>query len=414
MSNTSISMEDSNGRTLANLLSLFTKDEVFNFYLHGQPQFDRAHFYRLSDREALHFRKKGTIPEVTEERCPGSSNPGHGKRTNFRLLAREHIWSRNAIRRAVVNLAKSIHPRAVLLLVADSAFLIRLAIAVSRELRIPLIAYNAEDYYFKDYDYVTPKASMGFFHKRFKKRFARAFESLQEMASGEVFFTEDLMKLYQTAFPTVRGEVVYNSASVEPVKARDMREKSKTLLYAGGLGAGRFGELRKIGRLIREIDPEAKLVVYSGSIDESLLAKAKECPDFEFRGKVSYDEINRVSKEALVILHVDGTDPLWAKYATHALSTKIADSLGSGIPLFVRTNPNSALANYLEQYQCAYCATTDEQAKTMLTEILRYGPRQDYVTNALLCCETNHNLSLNAKKARDFIVQVIANDEATR
>lgn len=58
MSNTSISMEDSNGRTLANLLSLFTKDEVFNFYLHGQPQFDRAHFYRLSDREALHFRKK--------------------------------------------------------------------------------------------------------------------------------------------------------------------------------------------------------------------------------------------------------------------------------------------------------------------------------------------------------------------
>ncbi len=409
ISNNCLSRHNSNGRTLLNLLGGFLPEQIFQFYVANEVPSERtaAKFLRITDRDVIRsypsFSKRVSLWEDRPKTVPAEASHGvggYGKKTALKSLVRDLLWNTSGwVTRKLLAFARENGASVILLQAGDNVFLHRLARRVAKRSRLPLVIYNTEDYYFKDYDYMKRTMGAGLIYRAYHRAFCREFRKLIRASSTEVYNCGGLTELYNTALGR-EGKTVYGSTDFQP--AESIAEDG-LISYTGNLGCGRHEVLMRVAKALQELSPDLCLDVY-GPADERIAADITACRGLRYHGFVSYGEVCRVIRDSRLLVHVESFDEYYRRDTRFAFSTKLADYGASHIPTFIAAPATSETYAYMVENEAAFVAASADKIKDTLAEALFDGAeRERKRQRALALSKANHSVEVNGKLFKEIL-----------
>ena len=420
VSNNCLAKQNSNGRTLLNLLGGFEGRELYQFYVANEVPREAtcAKFLRITDRDVIRsytsFKGRRSLWEgdLPEEDMPiSAAGAGYGRKTALKSFVRDILWNASAwVKRALLRFVRDNEIDLVLLQAGDNVFLHRLARRVAKACRIPLLIYNTEDYYFKDYDYMKKTMGAGFAYRLYHRFFCREFKRLIGASSREVYNCRGLEELYNTTFGRA-GATVYSSTDFTPVE--HIREDG-LVSYAGNLGCGRHRVLMRIGELLQALSPDLYLDVY-GPAGEQVIEDFKKCEGIRYHGFVSYSEVCRVIEGSRLLVHVESFDEYYRRDTRFAFSTKLADYGASNIPVLLCAPASCEAYSYIARNETAFVAADEAEMANALLRALYDGEERERVRGrALALSQENNDYKKNGKRFKEIIEEVLHDRDKTR
>lgn len=401
IANACFSDQTSNGRTLKGLFGGAEPEQLAQFFVYGDPDFNICRrYYQVSDREALaSLNPFGTYggpvgagggfgaAEAGTDRPLGEADSGAGRKkgdgrevggtetapmgvahkTPMKMLAREAVWLLGRWKgHRLREWIEGFRPERLCLFLANNTFLIRLAVEIGQRYRIPLLVYSTEGYCFMDYNYFTNRPSV-----LYKLYYGWLYGSYRRSARfvSEGFFNCTLLRdRYAEAFG-YPCRCVMNGSEIDFVDRRTP-EGTPVVSYLGNLGLGRHRALMEIARALQETDPKLYLDIYGAAPDEEARGELEACPGVRFHGFVSYGEVVRIIHESSLLVHAEWNDERVNRDLKYAFSTKIADSLCSGTPLLIYANEGLAETVFLKENGCAFVVHERDRLKAALEQAL--------------------------------------------
>lgn len=421
ISNNCFSKSDSNGRTLGNFVSLWPRDSIAQFCIHDQDKdWDVcANFYAISDMQAVKSLLPGKKIDgrrtFSEEIFKNNSVGGQRtvSRTPASMLLRDAVWAsmrwKNEMFNAWVNDFK---PEAVILQAGDLPVFYDIAVRIAKERKIPLVLYNSEEYYFKDYCYFGEDASFEWLYPIFHKRLKKSVRNALNYAAGSIYISDYLKKLYDNEFG--KRSITLMTSATEDVESDTTtdEEKPQAIIYGGNLGIGRHKVLIDIGNALQEIDLKLKIDVYGKCDDPEIVRELNDCNGINYAGMIPYGELRKRTKAARLLIHVESMKPYYVRDIKYGFSTKIADSLASGVPLFVYASSELTSVQYLSENKCAIIASDEKQLVDKLKcALFDEQARSLCITNARQIATMNHSQEKNKKKFYAFVVESITEEK---
>ena len=415
VSNDCLSKSSSNGRTLRNFLTGWPREALAQFYLQsGEPEFETcANYYRVTDGQALRaFLGKGhgggVVTEEPNSKPMETAAATGGKgigRTALTMLVRELVWnSRRWMTEDFRRWTAKFAPQVILLQAGDCGFMLRLAEDLSRQFNAPLVIFNSEGYYFKDFDYFRASGPAHWAYPLFRRQFCRTFRQTMARAKHCVYSCEPLEKAYEREF-TTPSETIYTATEMVRREAKPESSGFRAS-YLGNLGLRRHEVLVEIATALQELSPELYLDVYGRIPDETARRALENCAGIRCRGFVSYDEVTRVMAESDLLVHGESFDPFYREDLKFAFSTKIADSLASGTCFLLYAPENLACTEYLWENRAAWVVSDPKALKpTLRTLVEQPEERSRYLGAAAALVERNHSAGPNADRFRRILQQ---------
>ncbi|MBQ4516638.1 MAG: hypothetical protein II978_07600 [Clostridia bacterium] len=173
------------------------------------------------------------------------------------------------------------------------------------------------------------------------------------------------------------------------------------MLYTGKLIIGRFDTVKLIGEALDEInknDVKIELDVYTTTVlDEKM--KSELSPYVHILGAIPQTEVEKVQKEADVLLFAEAIAGKKSKAARLSFSTKLTDYFRSGKCILAVGNEETAPMEYLKEEDAAIIASDKEgliNALLQMTENLQLV--SDYGEKAYECGKKNHDKEMIQKR----------------
>lgn len=397
VANEPLSNASANGRTLRNFLLNVPKEHIAQFYIHGTPDAVAcSNYFQVSDRDALDAflfkkRKRSCDQDVSSV---ASGEQKKIKRNCKTMVLRDIVWK--SYRWWSIdfdNFVENFSPDLVLFQAGDAPFMYFIALKISQKHEIPLVMYNSEEYVLKEKLY-NSAVKNSIWHKWLQHRLKKAYNSIMKRTSFCIYNTEYLEQAYQKEFPHQGKSCVLHTVSELGCIEDKSGGKSFSLLYCGNLGVGRVEPLDELAKVLFKIDSSAILNVYGTFSDEE--SKDRLClnSNVHYGGVVSYDEIPMLMSEASMLIHCENADRI--NNLRGAFSTKIADSLASGMPFLVYASKEYPFVQYLEKYDCAHIATNAKELEDVLRKcIIDPNYRKLYTKKAHEVAQCNHSVMRN-------------------
>lgn len=400
VSNNCLSQHDSNGRTLLNMLSGFKRENLYQIYTSGEFTDDKfcAASYRVTNRDVVNayrgIEPRNEQPELIESSTAKANDNLASQKNAATMILRDIAWDWNLkLQKYILRWAESIKPDAVVLQLGDSTHLIHIAINIVKHLNVPLITYNTEDYYFKDYDFMKRSMKPGLIYKLFHKRFCRIFRDMMKLNPTCIYNCDGLRERYDTEFGT-KSEVVFCSTDIRPV---DKVDKEGLILYAGNLGVGRHIPLIEIGK---ELAKNGMCIDVYGNATDEVRNALGVADGVRFHGFVSYEENCHNIERSRLLIHVEGFDEYYSHDTRYAFSTKIADYCASGIPVLMYAPEWCESTQYAIKHDLAFVVCgKDSLIKALQEALYNNEKRTEKIISAQRTAAENHQMEKNMKKA---------------
>lgn len=409
ISNNALNKANSNGRTLMNLFCSEDSESLAQFFLQGEPDFEACkNYFSASDsavlKAVLKRRSAGRAVEKSEPQSQAMPESGKVKKkmpkNPLTMLIRNFFWSRKCWRKNFYNWVDGFKPECVLFQAGDAPFLYNISLEIARKYGVPLVIYNSEDYYFKDYNYFRDSGITGAFYPTFRSILKKAVKKALDYAAISVYISEDLKDTYDKEFGK-NSVAIYTATEVEPAFAEN---KKPVFSYLGNLGVNRHIGLVKIAKALNKINPDYKLDVYGKISDDNIKQAFDACDALNYCGLVGYERVKEVIAESLLVFHTESTDPFYCRDIRHGFSTKIADSLASGTCFVIFAPEMLSCTRYIRQNECGCVITDEAELEAALKEIIGNRElREHYISNALKIVEKNHNLIKNRALMAELI-----------
>ncbi|SCZ81232.1 glycosyltransferase [Pseudobutyrivibrio xylanivorans] len=405
VSNNALELSDSNGRTLGKLVQGVDNSEKIQFCLRGnaisQELIDEC--YQISDKDVVKGITKRDI-KATKLSCfceyKNENNISKGrafKRNALTMIIRELVWQMGMHKLEFLNIAEHFKPDIILYMLGDNAFMPYLVMRLADKTKAKIVVFTTEDYYFKNWDYMKQCERKSLIYRLFHLEYRKSIRKIFKKCSTIVTHTPYLADEYKNEFG-VNSSCIMTSASENDITDVDPNGE---IIYAGNLGLNRHLGLIQISEVLSNYDE--KLVIY-GNGEENIISQLKKHKNIEYRGMIGYKELQYKIKGAKLVVHTESFDPFFVKDSRAAFSTKIADSLSSGVPFLVYVPESINLADYLKKYKCAYVCTSVEDLDKIVKEALYdENSRKNIVDNAAKCVSLNHNEGKNARKMRQIL-----------
>lgn len=408
VSNERISKSSSNGRTLLNLLFGYESSSIAQFYIYGKKDESVVtSSFQVSDKDALnaflHVKNQSVSNE--NEHKPTRKKISHSCKN---MVIRNFIWMKyqwwDSRFEKFIN---DFSPDLVLFQAGDSPFMYSIAYRISKRWNIPLVMYNSESYVLKRRIYSSANI-YSIWHFALMRSLRYWYKKVMEICSFCIYSMEELEKAYQKAYPHPgRSKTLYISSSIESGQTIVANTPEVfTVAYCGNLGVGRSDCLLEFAQTLYKVDKTAKLVICGKFPSFDLQQRICEIPIVEYRGFVSYEEVQKIIKLSSAVLHCEKDDRLIdLKYA---FSTKIADSLACGKPFIVFASHDYPFVKYLEKHNAAHIAgNKNELEETLYNCINDREFLHNTVNNALNLARQNHNIQKNAEIFRQIINNMV-------
>lgn len=418
ISHNPVCTQNNMGKTFLTLFSQFEKQELCQLYIYpAYPDVDTCSaYYRMTDKEALksfflHQKIGSQVPEdkihLEQGRFERASDEGlYRNRKNksaVRRLLRDTMWLFANWRHERLDawLAQQA-PTCIFVAPGAGKFLHNFALHISGKLQIPIVTYVCDEYYF-----VAEAA--GPLDRYRLRRLQEKVRQLMDKTSHLVVISQELEQAYSSHFG-VPATVLMTGAATEPAAPR-LEKAPTSISYFGNIRCNRFLSLGQIGKCLDELNRERgthyTLNIYSAEKDAQILDSLRQYESIQLRGFVSGDAFEEAMAQSQLLLHTEAFDETSMDFVKHSVSTKIADSLASGIPLLAYGPGGIASMAHLLHHGCAITATAEDQLKAMLERAFDDAEaRAEVVANALETAKTCHDSAKNSRTLRTLLRQI--------
>lgn len=421
ISHNSFSTCNSMGKTLCTLFSSFKKDEISQLYIYPTiPDIDFCNsYYRITDKNALNFFKSFKV-KGKEIRLDSNSKYSYNLFENakdesfyrnkknhsaFRILARDLLWKttpwfNKSLKKWLLK-EKITH---IFVAPGGYKFIYDIALKCSRFLNVPIVTYVCDEYFF-----TTPPK--GFVNKIKDILLKSKIKQLMKKTSLIVAISEELKNLYGPYFDKAT-KVIMTGSSFPIASVPSQRESIKELIYMGNIRCNRYISLCEIGDALDEINCENgknySLNIFTDEKSEIILKELSKRKSIKLKGFVSGDQFKQAFYSAQCLLHVEAFDEKSIDYVKNSISTKIADSLGSGILLAAYGPSQIASMGHLIRNNCAMYADNKKDLKNMLLKIFSTteNERSVIINNAIATANKYHNTNVNGMELRNAIANI--------
>lgn len=420
LSHNPITTYDAMGKTMASLFAEFNKKELCQLYIYPTiPDIDFCDsYYRVTDKDVLnsYFKfsvngkeiKKSEIDKSTHSMFENPEDEAKYRnrknKTALRMLLRDMMWSFSSwYNKDLKEWLKIQAPTCIFVAPGTAKFLYDMALKISKNFKIPIVTYICDEYYFvKPPKGLLKKIRVGSLQKK--------IAGLMKKTSHIITICESLSELYSKEF-NVPTTVIMTGTNYSVAKNVRVTENPQSLTYMGNIRCNRFNSLAEIGRELKKINDEKgtdfSLNIYTAEKDETILSTFDGIDTINLCGYVGGEEFDRVFHSADILLHTEAFDENSIDLVKNSVSTKIADSLASGICMFAYGPENVASMQHLIKNKCAVVATSRESLKSMLEALFfDENARIKATQNALKAAEVFHNSQINSKKLYEIMEKV--------
>ena len=323
-----------NGRTLSSIFSSFRKVELCQLYFTpvGELDYDRCDsYYQITDKDAIvsiFKRKKCGSPVYQNVELVAKDGSVKKRNQNcVTLMIRSIIWSLSSWKNGGLSTWLSEQkPNLIFYVGGNSIFSHRIAVELSKELKVALVSYFTDDYVIN-----PPTNVYSYWLKRYYKR--TICQSKMLFAIGEQM-AQDYSAFYNRTFYPVM-----NVVDIQPIETVRHKLSSRIhICYFGGLHLGRAEEIIRFANFLRDnlgfaIYQKIELKVFSFDTISTNMKRLFEKLDIEMKSGISGDNLKTEMLNADIFLHVESILPKYHYLTKLSVSTKIPEYMSFARPI---------------------------------------------------------------------------------
>lgn len=403
------------GKTLLSLFSRFDREELCQLYIYpAMPDVDRCcAYYRITDKDVLRAfpgRRPGKEIRLSPEREAAGlyEDPGdealYRNRKNksaLRRLLRDAMWSLS--RWYSPDLKAWLdreQPDRIFVAPGVARFLYDFALQISRDRDIPIVTYLCDEYYFVK----QPEQWLDRWRLQLLK------QKIRQMMTASVHLvaiTEELRQAYSQEFG-IRATALMTGSSFAAASQPRVVENPREIRYFGNIRCNRFHSLAQVGRALDRYNQahgtNCRLRIFTAEKDPQILSHFSGIESCEICGFLTGDAFRKAFTEAELLLHTEAFDEDSIAFVQHSLSTKIPDSLASGVPLLAYGPEEIASMQHLIRNGCALTATAEDQLYDMLCRAFQEEKEScQMVSRALETARREHDEALVSDRLRRIL-----------
>lgn len=401
------------GKSMSALFSQFRRDELCQLYIYPSiPNVNMcSSYYRITDKEVLHNWLKsvsGKEIEWKEDACQLFENSkdeeiyrNRKNKSPFRMLLRDFLWKTSRwFSKVLRNWIEKENPTCIFVAPGQAKFLYDIALKISKEYHLPIIAYICDDYYFVE----SPKTLIG---KLQYKLLKSKINKTMKATSYVIAVCEEIRNEFSEKF-MIPARVIMTGSSYPIAKEICVKQNPMSITYMGNIRCNRFTSLADVGRILDEINTnrttEYKLNIYTFEKNNEILETFDGIKSICLCGSVTGRDFDKVFHSSDLLLHVEAFDSQSIDRVKHSVSTKIADSLGSGIPLIAYGPEKVSSMLHLKRNQCALLAEDKISLKKVLIDAFdNYDMKCEIAQNALLTAKRYHDSNVSGKEFYELV-----------
>lgn len=377
ISHNPVSDQSNMGKTFLSLFSGFLPSQLCQLYIY--PTIPNAPVcgssYRVTDKDALRSRlhrgpvggpihpsRIGTVAGQFEH--PGDATLYRNRRNKspLRQLMRDAMWRLSRwdtpqLRQWLQEQA----PDCIFVAPGGAKFLYDIALRIGEERQIPIVTYLCDEHYFVK----TPKSLLG---KLRLKLLRGKMEQLLARSAALTVISQELKELYAAFGLPV--QILMTGSAFLPAQFPAAAAAPTQICYFGNIRCGRYRSLAILADVLdglnREMNRDWKLRIYTAEQDPDILASLGQYQSLQLCPFVSGDDFRRALLDAQLLLHVEDFDSESIHLVRNSVSTKIADSLASGVPLVAFGPAGIASVEHLRRNQCALIADDPAKLRSVL------------------------------------------------
>lgn len=294
------------------------------------------------------------------------------------------------------------NPDIIFTVLADSSFLNRLILYVTKVANKKLVLYAWDNNYSLKQFMLSPLRWVNHFINR------RIMRKVAEKA--DLFYViSDVQKTdYEKAFKK-ECKVLTKSADFSgdaPVK--DEYNKPLQLVYTGNIGLNRWRSLGEIANVLEKINKDgvkAQLRIYTGNALTEKINKALNVGESSFvMGSVSQAEVLEIQKNADMLVHIEAKDLKNRLLVRQSFSTKIVDYLKSARPILAYGPKEVASINHLIKNDCSLVASSEQELYEKLAECINNNNKLTEIAIKGYECGKKHH---NKEKINNMLIKDI-------
>lgn len=189
-----------------------------------------------------------------------------------------------------------------------------------------------------------------------------------------------------------------NQLDIQPFdRGNNHKDKDDLIkfVYTGNIIDGRWGTLVKLAKAINQINStgiKASLTIYStNKLSKSMQSKMTFNDNIKFMGRISVDMVDKVQKEADVLVHVESFKIKSKLQTRYSFSTKIVDYFRNSKCILAIGWEGSNSIEYLKKNNAAIVITDTNDIKEIVNQMI-LSPEiiEEYSENARICGLKNH------------------------
>ena len=386
------------GKTLVSYFKDFDADDIAQFYIQSEvPTLNICkNYYRVTDKDVLKSLfgcktgcvlheediETGKVNVKTYTDVEAKLHRRAGKRTPMTYLLRNALWKfGHWNNKKLKQWVDEFDPECVFFVSGDYAFTYKIALNIAKTKNIPLYVSCMDDYYINN-------NNKGKFLGEFQhKIFMRSVNAVMHYASAIFCICDAMSDKYSELFGK-KCVTIHTAASfAAPLECSN---SSNRIAYIGGLSYNRHLQLADIGSTLKKFGMQ--LDVYALPRTPDIQKYMTEEYGIVFHGSISSDEVKKVTAQSMAVIHTESFDDDIKDKVKYSVSTKIADSLMSGICIFAYGPSDIASINYLKENEVAICVTSKEDLYDGIDRLINDETlRSKVISNAIALANKNHH-----------------------
>jgi hypothetical protein len=301
-------------------------------------------------------------------------------------------------------------PSCIFVAPGPATFLYDIALKISNDRNIPIISYVCDDYYFV-------KPSNTILGKIRLSALKRKIRELMKQTSKAVVISDSLKNEYAGEFLVPAEKLMTGSSFIQQAKP-DVNENPFIISYFGNIRCDRFRSLADVGIALDNINDKKgtdfRLDIYTSEKDPNIIGIFDGIKSVKLCPFVSAERFREALLGSHILLHVEAFDEKSIDTVKFSVSTKIADSLACGIPLFAYAPAEVSSMEHLIKNECAMTATSNDELEEMLLKaFFDKDLREKTVAKAQEVAKEYHDDYKNSDLLRQIFMEAEkANDES--
>ena len=324
------------------------------------------------------------------------------KKTPFIYLMRHIIWKKkNWNTKDLNDWLDDFNPECVFLSFSDDFFIPEIALYIAKKYNIPIVSSIGDDYYFNDRFSISP------FYYVYRGLYKNLIRRVFNHGGGAIYIGDKIKHKYNSQFG-LKGKTVYLTSEIKGREFRPINSAKPAVSYFGNIGGGRNKSLCDIANALKNVDKSFKIDVYSNEKNEKLYKCLIENNGINFHGSIPYSEVLKKMNESDVLLVVEGFDEKDIFMTRYSLSTKVADSLSSGVAVFGYGSEECGAIEYLKSIECATVCTDKCELENKLKMLINSEEYQkDNYDKTKLIVGKNHEKSNSLSIFENYVEEVV-------